>query len=130
MLASLLRIAFFAALGFGAYKLYPQYQPMVQKQLENPAILGANVAPVIDKINDLLPENLQIPTPTPSGTSGDVKGEATTITPPPIIQKVIEEVKIKTNEIAQEQLDQIKKEAGQQFCRVLIEKIETECASP
>ena len=124
MLASLIRIAIVVALGFGAYKLYPQYKPIVQKQIENPGVLGETVGPVIDNINTLLPDNIQIPTP---GNNDDQPGNPRPISVPPAVQQAIDEIKVKTTEITNQQIEIIKKEASKQFCSALIEKIKTEC---
>lgn len=124
MFASLIRIAILIGLGFGAYKLYPQYKPIIQKQVENPAVLGDSVAPIIDSLNNLLPSTIQIPQilPTISPTNQTVENKT-----PQAVQNLIDDVKVKTNQVAQEQLDIIKKEASKQFCSVLLEKIKTEC---
>lgn len=125
MLASLIRIAIVAALGFGAYKLYPQYKPIVQKQIENPGVLGETVGPVIDNINTLLPDNIQIPTPT--NQSSNQNNDPRPISVPPAVQQAIDEIKIKTTEITNQQIEMIKKEASKQFCSALVEKIKSEC---
>lgn len=125
MLASLVRIAIVAALGFGAYKLYPQYKPIVQKQIENPGVLGETVGPVIENINTLLPDNIQIPTPTNSDSNPT--NDPRPISVPPAIQQAIDDIKLKTTEITNQQLEIIKKEASKQFCSALVEKIKAEC---
>lgn len=133
MLASLARILILITLGFGAYKLYPHYQPLVQKQLDSPNVLGATVDPWINSLNQVLPESIQIPrssaelNPAESQTSfGDTQSGQKT---PEAIQKIFDEVKVKTGEVAQEQLEVIKKEASKQFCSVLLEKIKNECSN-
>lgn len=123
MFASLIRIAIVVALGFGAYKLYPQFKPIVQKQIENPNVLGDTVGPVIDNINSVLPDNIQIPTPSPVG----ITTEKQPIKVPQALQQAIDEIKIKTTEITNQQLEIIKKEASKQFCSALVEKIKAEC---
>lgn len=122
MVAIILRILVVAGLGFGAYKAYPYYQPLIQKQLESPAVLGLTTIPVIEKVNEVLPENIQIPTP-----KSNPKENNSDSNTPEAIQKVVEEVKIKTTEITQQQLDVIKQEASKQFCSILLEKIKNEC---
>lgn len=107
------------------FKLYPQYKPIVQKQIENPGVLGETVGPVIDNINTFLPDNIQIPTPTNSGNNQT--NDPQPISVPPAVQQAIDEIKIKTTEVTNQQIEIIRKEATKQFCSALVEKIKNEC---
>ena len=135
MFASIIRIALLAGLLFGGYKLYPRVKPALEPIIDNPQVLGRQLAaPLINTINDILPDNLQIPVPKqtdqPSKTadaSGVVKGTNVSNPVSNIANTVVEEVKKKAGELAQEQIDAAKKEAGKAFCQVLIERVKSEC---
>jgi|CXWL01.1.fsa_nt_gi hypothetical protein len=135
MLASIIRIALFAGLLFGGYKLYPKIKPSLEPIIGNPQVLGVELAtPIINTINQALPDNLQLPVPKqtnqPSETTdanGKVKGTNVSNPVSNIANTVIEQVKVKAGELAQEQIDSAKKEAGKAFCQVLIEKVKSEC---
>ncbi len=138
MIASIIRIVLFVSLAFGGYKLYPRFKPALQPILANPAILGAEtIVPVINKVNDLLPDKIQIPLPADTATTaggdqsannnGQISGVTTTNT---IVNNVVNEVKQKAAEAAEEQIDQVKKETGNAFCAALIETIKKQCGVP
>lgn len=115
MLASLVRIALLVGLVFGGYKIYPRFRPAIEPILK-PEVLGKQVVrPVVGNLNSLLPDRFQIPTT--NTTTND-----TTVT-----SKIMSEVKQKASEIADDQIEVIKKEAGKAFCQVLLEKIKSEC---
>ena len=114
MFASIARIALLLAAVFGAYKLYPRFQPVLEPIIK-PKVLGAKIIhPAIKTINDFLPDNLQI-----AKVPGDQVSD--------VVNTVIEDVKKKAGEIAEEQIKAAKIEAGKAFCQVLIEKVKTEC---
>lgn len=126
MFASIVRIALLLAAVFGIYKLYPRFQPVLEPIIK-PEVLGAKIIhPAIKTINGFLPDNFQIPSSRQSDSEGgQVDGAATTANT--IVNTIIEDVKKKAGDIAQEQIDAAKQEAGKAFCQVLIEKVRTEC---
>ena len=134
MFASIARIALLLAVVFGAYKLYPRFQPVLEPIIK-PKVLGAKIIhPAIKTINDFLPDNFQIPLPgnttgeNKTQTPGGVSGAATSNNAVNnVVNTVIEDVKKKAGEIAEEQIKAAKSEAGKAFCQVLIEKVKTEC---
>ncbi|MFZ2201900.1 MAG: hypothetical protein WAV56_00735, partial [Microgenomates group bacterium] len=118
---------------FGVYKLYPRFKPVLEPIIK-PAVLGAKIIhPAIKTINDFLPDKFQIPLPgnttgeNKAQTPGEVSGAATSNAVSNVVNTVIEDVKKKAGEIAADQIDAAKKEAGKAFCQVLIEKVKTEC---
>ncbi len=129
MFASLARIAVLIGLGISAWVFYPKYKPVIEPIIGKPEVLGAQILhPAIKTINDILPDNLQIPTPKPAGeTTGDVAGANTSETSNNAVSQIVDEVKQKASEIAKDQIDTAKDEAAKAFCQVLIEKIKTEC---
>ncbi len=136
MFASLARIAILAILAVGGYKLYPRLAPTLGPALKNPQVLGARAAiPIIRTINQILPDNIQLPTPKPAQSAPDQTQSSNPSSTNPstatnaIVNQVIEEVKQKAGEMAQDQIDAAKKEAGKAFCAALLEKIKTECGN-
>ncbi len=136
MLASIIRIALLAGLVFGGYKAYPRIKPTLEPIIGNPKVLGLEIAaPIIDTINQALPDNIQIPVPgKPDGSpeaatdTGQISGATTSVNPVSnIANTVMDEVEKKAGELAQEQIDAAKKEAGKAFCQVLIERVKNEC---
>ncbi len=143
-MTSFLRITLLIALVFVAYKLYPRFKPVIQPALANPQILGAQVAtPVIDTVNKILPNNLRIPTlspqkDTPTGsnqsssntnsTNNQSTNSSSNNTPTiPPLNNIINDVKQKAGEAAQNQIDTVKKETSNAFCTALIETIKKQC---
>ncbi len=123
MFAPIARIALLLAAVFGVYKLYPRLKPVLEPIIK-PEVLGAEIIhPAIKTINDFLPDKFQIPLP-----GGEVSGAATSNAVSNVVNTVIEDVKKKAGEIAEDQIDAAKAEAGKAFCQVLIEKVKTECA--
>lgn len=137
MLATLARLALIAAFAFGIWKFYPRLAPAIQPILANPKVFGAEIiGPVIRTINEILPDNLQIPSPRQSDSEGgptsnsQVSGASTSSpnsSDNPNLTNIVDQVKQKAGEIAQDQIEAAKKEAGKAFCQVLIEKVKTEC---
>ena len=125
MFASIARIALLLAAVFGVYKLYPRFKPVLEPIIK-PEVLGAKIIhPAIKTINDFLPDNFQIPL---TADNGQVSGaETSSNTVSNVVNTVIEDVKKKAGEIAEEQIKAAKAEAGKAFCQVLIEKVKTEC---
>lgn len=138
MFASIARLALLAIIALGAWKFYPRLKPAIQPILANPKTLGAEIIdPAIRTINKILPDKIQIPVPTnsdrpPEAKDGAVDG-ASTSSPNssnnPNLTNIVDQVKQKAGEIAQDQIDAAKKEAGKAFCQVLIEKVKTECGN-
>src|SRR3989344_8147803 len=128
MFPSFIRIALLAGLVFGGYKLYPRVKPALAPILSNPIILGAEtLEPAINKVNDLLPNNIQIPTPKQNSST---PSEESTQNPAPsstVIKDIVDEVKQKAGEAAQDQIDVVKKETGNAFCAALVETIKKQC---
>src|SRR3989338_4810427 len=113
MFASIARIALLLAAVFGVYKLYPRFKPVLEPIIK-PEVLGAKIIhPAIKTINDFLPDNFQIA----KAPEDQVNS---------VVNTVIEDVKKKAGEIAEEQIKAAKTEAGKAFCQVLIEKGKTE----
>lgn len=134
MFASIIRIAILAGLLFGGYKLYPKVKPTLEPIISNSQVLGAELAtPIINTINQALPDNLQLPVPKKSDRpseapkEGQVKGTNVSNPVSNIVNTVMEDVKKKAGELAQEQIDAVKAEAGKAFCQVLIERVKSEC---
>ena len=138
MFASIIRIALLAGLVFGGYKLYPHIKPSLQPYLSNPAVLGTQALdPVIKTVNGLLPENLRIPTnkpasDTPNSTqakpdlaSPDNQSNSTNLSN--LTNTVIDEIKQKAGQAAQNQIDTVKKETSNAFCVALVETIKKQC---
>lgn len=136
MFASIIRIALLAGLVFGGYKLYPRLKPAIQPLLTNPSVLGT--------ANNLLPENLKIPTNKPtsdnpnssqaksreagSGSAGpDLASPENSANWSNLTNSVIDEVKQKAGQAAQDQIDAVKKETGAAFCAALVETIKKQC---
>jgi len=131
MLASLARIGILIGISAAAWIFYPKIKPILQPLLANPQVLGTQaIEPVINKVNDLLPDNIQIPTTKPTTTISNGSNQTTTGTPSPtssILKNVVDEVKQKAADAAQTQIDNVKKETGNAFCAALIETIKKQC---
>lgn len=105
---------------FGLYKMFPQISKPVDYYLNNPSFQKSVVVPAITTANNILPDKIKIPTPQVMGTSTEYVGESP-------LKQITDEVSSKAGQIASEQIEQIKKSASDQFCKVLIEKIKTDC---
>lgn len=105
---------------FGLYKMFPQISKPVDYYLKNPSFQKSVVVPAITTANNILPDKIKIPTPQVMGTSTEYVGESP-------LKQITDEVSSKAGQIASEQIEQIKKSASDQFCKVLIEKIKTDC---
>lgn len=129
-MTAIIRLALVAAAVFGLYKLYPRFKPVLEPIIK-PEVLGAEIIhPAIKTLNEFLPDNFQIPLPSDTAANpdgGQVSGAETTTAVSNVVNTVIEDVKKKAGDIAQEQIDAAKQEAGKAFCQVLIEKVKTEC---
>jgi hypothetical protein len=133
MLASIVRIALLAGLVFGGYKLYPHLKPSLAPLLSNSAVLGAQALdPVIKTANNLLPENLRIPTNKPASDAAPANSSSETnqtnsTNLSNLTNTVIDEVKQKAGQAAQTQIDAVKKETSSAFCVALVENIKKQC---
>lgn len=143
MFASIIRIALLAGLVFGGYKLYPHLKPALQPLLSNSAVLGAEALdPVIKIANNLLPENLKIPTNQAKPDLAPLDKPSSDTTPPNsssednqtnsanlsnLTNSIIDEVKQKAGQAAQTQIDAVKKETSNAFCTALVETIKKRC---
>ena len=105
----------------GVYKIFPQVQRPVDYYIKNPKFQTGVVVPAVNLANKALPTKLQIPTP--SMVMG-VSVEATASSP---IKEITDEVTRQAADLAGEQINQLKVSATDTFCKVLIEKIQTEC---
>lgn len=134
MFASIIRIALLAGLVFGGYKLYPRLKPAIQPLLTNPSVLGT--------ANNLLPENLKIPTNQAKPDLAPLDKPSSDTTPPNsssednqansanlfnLTNSIIDEVKQKAGQAAQNQIDTVKKETSNAFCTALVETIKKQC---
>lgn len=134
MFASIIRITLLAGLVFGGYKLYPRLKPAIQPLLSNPSVLGM--------ANNLLPENLKIPTNQAKPDLAPLDKPSSDTTPPNsssetnqtnsanwsnLTNSVINEVKQKAGQAAQDQIDAVKKETSNAFCTALVETIKKQC---
>lgn len=115
------RIAIFLLAAIGVYKTFPQVSKPVDYYLKSPQFQNRVVIPAINVANAVLPDKLKVPTPaTIMGFSTDYENSSP-------IQQLTDEITKQATDLAAEQIVQIKKNASDAFCKVLIEKIQTEC---
>jgi hypothetical protein len=107
--------------GIGVYKIFPQVQVPVDYYLKNPQFQNSVISPAITMANKVLPAKIQIPTP--AAVMG-VSVDASAVSP---VKQITDEVSKQAANLANEQIIQIKKTATDNFCKVLIEKIQSEC---
>lgn len=105
---------------FGLYKMFPQVSTSVDYYLKNPSFQNSIVIPAVKTANSILPGNIQIPTPKIMGTYTDYTAD-------PPLKQITDEVSKKATDLANDQINQIKKSAADQFCSILIEKIKSDC---
>lgn len=105
---------------FGVYKMFPQVSKPVDYYIKNPKFQNSVVAPAINTANQVLPEKIQIPTPQVMGSYTDNPENSP-------LKQLTDEVSSKAAEIASDQLEQIRKSASDQFCKVLLEKVKSDC---
>lgn len=117
----LIRVLIVMLASLGVYKTFPQVSRPIDYYIKNPKFQSDVLSPAVNLANKALPTKLQIPTPAlVMGASTD----ASTSSP---IKEITDEVSRQAAEIAGEQIDLIRKSATDNFCKVLIEKIQTEC---
>lgn len=105
---------------FGLYKMFPQISQPVDYYVKNPAFQNSVVVPAVNVANNILPDKLKIPTPQVMGTYTEFTGD-------PPLKQITDEVTKKAADLANDQINQIKKSASDQFCSILIEKIKSDC---
>ena len=105
---------------FGLYKMFPQVSKFVDYYVKNPTFQNSVVIPAVTTANNILPDKVKIPTPQVMGTYTDYSGDSP-------LKQITSEVSSKAAELANEQLNQIKKAASDQFCTILLEKIKSDC---
>jgi len=114
------RVLVFMFATFGMYKMFPQISKPVDYYIKNPSFQSGVVSPAVNNVNKLLPEKIQIPTPT---VLGAVSSEYTE----PPLKTLTDEISKQVASAAAEQVVNIKKTASDQFCQALLEKIKSEC---
>lgn len=105
---------------FGLYKMFPQVSKFADYYIKNPKFQNSVVVPAVTTANNILPDKIKIPTPQVMGTYTDYSGDSP-------LKQITSDVSSKAAEIANEQLNQIKKAASDQFCSILLEKIKADC---
>lgn len=118
------RVVLVVLAGFGLYKMFPQIAKPVDYYLQNPSFQKDVVVPAVVTANRILPDKIQLPVPTPQ-----VMGVSTEYQNSSPLKQLTDEVGKQAQDLAAQQLEQIKKTATDQFCATLIEKIKTECGS-
>lgn len=105
---------------FGLYKMFPQVSKFVDYYVKNPTFQNSVIVPAVKTANTVLPDKIKIPTPQVMGTYTDYSGDSP-------LKQITSEVSSKAAELANDQLNQIKKAASDQFCTILLEKIKSDC---
>ena len=105
----------------GVYKIFPQVAKPVDYYIKNPKFQNSVISPAINVANKVLPSKLQLPTP--SAVMG-VSTDASMSSP---IKDLTDEVSRQAANLAGEQINQLRQSATDTFCKVLIEKIQSEC---
>lgn len=105
---------------FGLYKLFPQVSKPVDYYVKNPSFQEKVVIPAVQTANNILPDKIKIPTPQVMGTYTDYQGDSP-------LKQISDEVSQKAADLANDQINQIRKTASDQFCSILLEKIKTDC---
>lgn len=114
------RILLIAFALFGLYKMFPQISKPIDYYIKNPSFQNSVVIPAIKTANNVLPDKIKIPTPQVMGTFTDYTDSSP-------LKQITDEVSKKAAELANDQINQIKKSAADQFCSILIEKIKSDC---
>lgn len=115
------RIAISILATVGVYKTFPQVSKPVDYYIKSPQFQNGVVLPAVNVANSILPEKLQIPAPSMvMGVSTDYENSSP-------IEQLTDEITKQATDLAADQIVQIKKNASDTFCKVLIEKIQTEC---
>lgn len=117
----LIRTLIVVLAALGIYKTFPQVSRPVDYYIKNPNFQTGVVRPAINIANRALPSKLQIPTPEA------VMGISTDASMSSPLKEVTDQVTKQATDLAGEQIKQIRINATDTFCKVLIEKIQTEC---
>lgn len=104
----------------GVYKIFPQVSKPVDYYIKNPQFQNSVVLPAVQTANKVLPSKIQIPTP-------QIMGAYTENLDTSPIKQITDEVSSKAADLASEQLEQIRKSASDQFCKILLEKVKSDC---
>ena len=120
MIGNIIRLTLVIAASLGIYQFVPAVHTTVNSLATNPKLQSQIVLPVAKIANKILPSKLQIPTSAVMGASTDSSDSGA-------MGDISKEIKNKASQLAEEQIKQIKKAAGDQFCQILIERIKTEC---
>ncbi len=115
-----IRLILIAFAAFGLYKMFPQISQPVDYYIKNPNFQNSVVSPAVKTINNVLPSKIQLPTPQVMGTYTEYSEDSP-------LKQISDEVTQKAASLANDQINQIKKTASDQFCAILIEKIKTDC---
>lgn len=115
-----IRIALIVLATFGLYKMFPQISKPVDYYIKNPSFQTSVVIPAVKTANNILPDKLKIPTPQVMGTYTDYTSDSP-------LKQITDEISKKAADLANDQINQIKKSATDQFCSILIEKIKADC---
>lgn len=114
------RIVIIAFAAIGLYKMFPQIAKPVDYYIKNPTFQKDVLSPAVVTANKILPDKIKIPTPQVMGVQTEYQGDSP-------IKQLTDQVSKQASDLAAEQIKQIKKQAADQFCQALIEKIKTEC---
>lgn len=104
----------------GVYKIFPQVSKPVDYYIKNPQFQNSVVLPAVQTANKVLPSKIQIPTP-------QIMGAYTENLDTSPIKQITDEVSSKAADLASDQLEQIRKSASDQFCKILLEKVKSDC---
>jgi len=115
-----IRIVLIVLAIFGLYKMFPQISEPVDYYIKNPDFQNSVVVPAVKTANNVLPDKFKIPTPQVMGTYTDYSQDSP-------LKQITDEVTKKAADLANDQINQIKKSAADQFCSILIEKIKADC---
>jgi hypothetical protein len=105
---------------FGVYKMFPQISKPVDYYIKNPAFQNTVIIPAVKTANNILPDKFKIPTPQVMGTYTDYAIDSP-------LRQITDEISKKAADLANDQINQIKKSAADQFCTILLEKIKSDC---
>ncbi len=105
---------------FGLYKMFPQISKPIDYYIKNPSFQNSVVKPVIVAANNVLPDKIKIPIPQIMGVSTDYASDSP-------LKQISDDVSKQAANLANDQINQIKKSAADQFCSILLEKIKADC---
>jgi hypothetical protein len=117
----IIRVLVLSLAALGVYKVFPQVSKPVDYYITKPSFQTGFVKPAVNLANKVLPSKLQLPVPTA------VMGVSTDASSSSPIKEISDQVAKQAADLAGEQIKQLKISATDSFCKVLIEKIQTEC---